>query len=145
MRESLQGLPLFAGLSTNAIRLLDEHTHTSTVPAGHFVVREGDPGHHLFFVDRGAVRIWKSGPTGNRELVRLGEGAFFGEMGFLDRDRRSANAEAMTETRLLILGYVALEVLSDRQPLDYARLLENLARTLVERLRALDDRFATAT
>jgi CRP/FNR family cyclic AMP-dependent transcriptional regulator len=145
MRHSLQSLPLFSGLGTSALQLLDQHARDNTVPADHLVLREGDPGKHVFLVDRGTVRIWKTGSSGVRELARLGEGSVFGEMGLLQREGRSANAQTLGETRLVILPYVAFEILSDRHPLDYARLLENLARTLVERLRALDDRFMTTT
>lgn len=145
MRESLPGQPLFTGLSSASLRLLDQYARDSVVPAGHFIVREGDPGKHVFLIDRGVVRIGKSTATGDRELARLGEGACFGEMGLLDRDGRSANAQAVEETTLVILSYVTFEILADNFPLDYARFLENLARTLVARLRRLDDRFATAT
>lgn len=145
MRETLSSLPLFAGLSTQSLQLLAQHLELSTVPTGHVIVREGEPGRHLFLVDHGSVRIWKAGPTGARTLVTLQEGAFFGEMGLLDRESRSANVEAAAETRLVILPYVAFEILADLLPLDYARWLENLARTLVQRLRQLDDRFASAS
>lgn len=138
-------MPLFAGLSTASLLLLDQHTKESVIPAGHFIVREGDPGKHLFFVQRGQVRIFKEGRGKERELARFGEGGFFGEMGILDRDGRSASVQSVTETLLLVLPYVAFEILADHHPLDYARTLENLARELVHRLRQLDDRFSTVT
>ncbi|MGE3313062.1 MAG: Crp/Fnr family transcriptional regulator [Limisphaerales bacterium] len=145
MWESIRRLPLVAGLSTAGVQLLGQHVRESVIPAGHMVVREGDPGRHLFFIDRGLVRIFKEGRGKERELARLGEGGFFGEMGILIRDGRSASVQAMAETKLLVMGYVAFEILADHQPLDYARLLENLARELVKRLRELDDRFTTIT
>jgi CRP-like cAMP-binding protein len=145
MREIIRGLPLFAGLSTAGLQLLEQHARDSVIPAGHLVVREGDPGKHLFFVEHGTVRIYKEGRGKERELTRLSDGGVFGEMGILDRDGRSASVQAVTETKLVVMGYVAFEVLADHQPLDYARVLENLARELVVRLRQLDDRFSTIT
>ena len=145
MRDALRSLPLLAGLSTLALELLDQHVRESTVPAGHFVVREGEPGRHLFLIDRGSVRIFKRSHGAERDLARLGEGGFFGEMGVIDREGRSANVVAVAETRLLILSFVAFEILADQLPLDYARFLENLARELIRRLRELDERFATVT
>ncbi len=145
MRELIRGLPLFAGISTAGIQLLCQHARESVIPPGHFVVREGDPGKHVFFVQHGTVRIFKEGRGKERELAKMTDGGFFGEMGILDRDGRSASVQAVTETTLAVMGYIAFEVLSDHQPLDYARLLENLARELVRRLRQLDDRFSTIT
>ncbi len=145
MRESIRGLPLFAGLSTAGVQLLGQHVRDSVIPAGHFVIREGDPGKHVFFIDRGSVRIFKEGRGKERELARMADGGFFGEMGILDRNGRSASVQALAETKLMVMGYVAFELLADHQPLDYARLLENLARELVKRLRQLDDRFTTIT
>jgi CRP-like cAMP-binding protein len=145
MHDTLRGLPILQGLSSAALQLLDQHARESVVPAGHFILREGDPGNHLFVIGRGCVRICKHGTGGEHELARLREGEAFGEMGILDRQGRSASAVAQTETQLAILPYVAFEILADHQPLDYARFLENVARELIRRLRQLDERFTTTT
>lgn len=141
MRERLIGFSLFSGLGSEALALLAEQARTSDVPAGHLVLREGDLGRHLFIVARGAVRIFKSGQRGSCELAQVQEGGHFGEFSLLDREERSANVEAVTNTSLVLIPFVAFEMLLNRYPLDYARVMENLARHMAGRLRLMDDRW----
>ena len=53
----------------------------------------------FFLITSGDVAIIKDG----RELARLGEGDFFGEMALLDNFRRSATAKALAPTETLAL------------------------------------------
>jgi CRP/FNR family cyclic AMP-dependent transcriptional regulator len=140
MRDVLVGVPLLAGLGPEALALLAEHARESMVVAGHRVLGEGEPGRHVFVVAHGSVRIFKTGRKGPCELARLREGGHFGELSLLDREERSASVEAVTDTRLVLIPFVAFEILMNRFPLDYARFMENLARHMAGRLRVVDDR-----
>jgi CRP/FNR family transcriptional regulator/CRP/FNR family cyclic AMP-dependent transcriptional regulator len=142
MRDALRGLPLLTGIGGPALELISTLARESKVAPGTVVVREGEPGRHLFLIQRGSVRIWIAGRDGAQELARLGEGAHFGEITILDQNVRSATAEALTEAELVIVPHVAFEILADRHPADHARVMENLARELARRLRVLDERFA---
>ncbi len=143
MRDLLIGVPLFVGLGPEALALLEAHARESTVAAGHRVVGEGEPGRHVFIVARGNVRVFKSGRNGSCELARLREGGHFGELSLLDREERSASVEAVTETRLVLVPFIAFEILMNRHPLEYARVMENLARHMAGRLRVVDERLLT--
>ncbi|MBL9134834.1 MAG: cyclic nucleotide-binding domain-containing protein [Verrucomicrobiales bacterium] len=140
MRDLLVGVSLFSGLGSEALAILTEHARESRVPAGHLVIREGEPGRHLFILAGGAVRVFKTGHRGLCELARLREGGHFGELSLLDREERSASVEAVVDARLVLLPFIAFELVLNRYPLDYARIMENLARQLAERLRSVDDR-----
>jgi voltage-gated potassium channel len=63
------------------------------------VLRRGDPGDSMFFITSGEVEVRL--PTGG--TVRLGEGAFFGEMSLLNRQPRTASIATVKPTTLLVL------------------------------------------
>jgi voltage-gated potassium channel len=63
------------------------------------VVRRGDAGDSMFFISSGEVEVRL--PNGGS--VRLGEGAFFGEMALLERQPRSATVSTTRPTTLLVL------------------------------------------
>ncbi len=145
MRGSLSGLPFLSGLSASSVQFLEKHARETQIATGHLVLREGEPGKDVFFVLSGSVRIYMEGRGKERELARMAEGGFFGEMGILDREGRCASVQAVTDTKIVMLPYVAFDALAEQQPADFARMLKNLARELVRRLRQLDDRFSTIT
>ena len=65
------------------------------------IFRKGDPGDHLYLVERGSVIIWTGTETDKRVLGKVETGGLFGEMAILNRQPRMANASAAGETRLL--------------------------------------------
>lgn len=69
---------------------------------GEVVTRQGDLGDCMFVVQRGRVEIVRERPDGSE--TRLGvieEGDLFGEMAIIEKQRRSATARAVGETRVL--------------------------------------------
>ena len=73
-----------------------------TYQPGELIFRQGDPGTHLYFVEKGAVVIWRRAADDRRDIVgRAGTGALFGEMAIMDRKPRMANASAEGETVVL--------------------------------------------
>jgi len=77
---------------------------TVSFKAGDTVFLEREPGDALYLIENGKVRIWVHDSDKNEiTLSELEPGAFFGEMSVLDGGRRSANATAQTDARLLCL------------------------------------------
>ena len=65
------------------------------------IFRKGDPGDHLYLVERGSVIIWTGTEADKHVLGEVETGGLFGEMAILNRRPRMANASAAGETRLL--------------------------------------------
>jgi CRP/FNR family cyclic AMP-dependent transcriptional regulator len=65
------------------------------------IFRKGDPGDHLYLVERGSVIIWTGTDTDKQVLGEVETGGLFGEMAILNRQPRMANASATGETQLL--------------------------------------------
>eukprot|EP00928_Gymnodinium_smaydae_P008401 TRINITY_DN13064_c0_g1_i1.p1 TRINITY_DN13064_c0_g1~~TRINITY_DN13064_c0_g1_i1.p1 ORF type:complete len:848 (-),score=201.58 TRINITY_DN13064_c0_g1_i1:376-2574(-) len=75
--------------------------------AGQHIIRHGDEGKEMFFVDDGEARVWvKTGPGlhDEKEFCRHHRGDLFGEWALLKNAPRAANVTAVTKVRVLILG-----------------------------------------
>ena len=84
------------------------------LPAGAFVIREGEPGNAFFFVAGGELRVFATDGLGRQtELAKLGEGAVFGEMALLSAQPRSASVACVTDVDVLEVGRQSLSQLAD--------------------------------
>ena len=107
--------------------------------AGAVIFKGGDPGNELYLVRRGVVRVrlpLKDG--GYHNLASFGRGNFFGEMAFLTREVRSAEAVATTATDLYVIERSRFDGTSRAHPLVGVKMFARLARTLAVRLRHTD-------
>lgn len=110
-----------------------------TVPAGETIFRNGDPGDELFLIRRGGVRIeLPVDGARHRTLVWFERGNFFGEMGFLDSRKRTADAMASAATELFILRRSSFDEVCAKRPLLSGTVLGRLASALAVRLRRTD-------
>lgn len=62
---------------------------------GEPIVRQGEPGRSMFIVARGEAIV--TAEPGRRELARIGEGGFFGEMSLLTGEARTATVTAAAD------------------------------------------------
>ena len=103
--------------------------------------RQGDPSSELFGIVNGKVAILTRSPDGRESLVAvLDEGSLFGELGLFDEGPRSADARALEETNVLVLGYDVVRAAIDEHP----TLLWIIVRLLARRLRNTDESLADA-
>ena len=113
-RASLHPIPLLSTLSEAAFRRVLGTLVLRRLPAGAFVIREGEPGNAFFFVATGQLRVFATDGLGRQtELARLGENAVFGEMALLSAQPRSASVECVTEVDVLEVGRQSLAALAD--------------------------------
>jgi SulP family sulfate permease len=118
---------------------LREAVEERAVAAGAPIFHHGDDGDELFLIRRGTVDIrmpLEGGRT--HHLATFSRGSFFGDMAFLDRGKRSADAVAAADTDLFVLSRQRFDTLSRRQPATGAMLFARLARILAVRLRQTD-------
>lgn len=112
--ESVHPIPLLSALSESAFRRVLGTLVLRRLPAGAFVIREGEPGSSFFFVAGGELRVYATDGLGRQtELASLGEGAVFGEMALLSAQPRSATVGCTSEVDLLEVGRSSLAALAD--------------------------------
>lgn len=105
--ELVSRVPIFAGLGNNRCNAVAGLLKAHLAVPGERIVTKGEHGDSMYFVSSGAVAV-AVGST----PVRLGSGAFFGEMALLYDRPRNADVTA--------LGYCQLLQLSRR---DFERLM----------------------
>ncbi|CCD92657.1 conserved membrane hypothetical protein [Bradyrhizobium sp. ORS 375] len=120
--ESVSRVPFFASLGPSTIADVTQMLRTIDLPPRTTVIRKGTPGDCMYFIAAGEVEVELPG-----KKVRLGEGAFFGEMALLGNSLRSANISTTTLSKLLVLDLVDFRVLMARHP-DLAQSIDAEAR-----------------
>ncbi|MCL4524861.1 MAG: SulP family inorganic anion transporter [Acidobacteria bacterium] len=132
----LREMSLFAGRKEETLVALEACLETRSYKAGEKIFSRGDQGDELFLIRRGAVRVVL--PVAGKlayHLATFGRGDFLGEMTFLDREPRSADAIAFTDVELLVLSRARFDTLASEHKKLAIQLLEGLARTIAIRLR----------
>ena len=127
----LKGIPLFADMSLEQLAPLVEMLERRTYRKGQVILRQGDEGDSLFVIVSGRVRIYTLSPEGHELSVMIGDpGDFFGEMAMLDGEPRSANAEAMQRTEVLLLQRRAFRHHLLAHPTAALHIIETLSQRL---------------
>ncbi|MGJ4964380.1 ion transporter [Bradyrhizobium sp. HKCCYLRH3061] len=109
--ESVSKVPFFASLGPSTIADVTQMLRTIDLPPRAAVIRKGEPGDCMYFIASGEVEVDLPG-----KKVRLGEGAFFGEMALLGNNLRSADISTTGLSKLLVLDLVDFRVLMARHP-----------------------------
>lgn len=124
---ALEKIPLFEGLSKNDLEKVSRLTEEIAVPAGHRVATTGESGRELFIIIDGRARV----TTRRGRTIHLGPGDSFGEISLIDGEPRSADVDAATAMRLLVIGYREFWQLLD----DHLSIVRKIVRALARRLR----------
>lgn len=104
VRDLLGKLRLFESLAAAELDTYRSWTEVITVGPGDFVVKEDEPGEHLFVVLDGVVEVFIIDEDGKINiLARLESGDYFGEQALMDGSDGERNAYVRTdnETRLI--------------------------------------------
>jgi signal-transduction protein with cAMP-binding, CBS, and nucleotidyltransferase domain len=88
--KQLEAVSLFAGLSKQELGQLAQWTDEIAVPKGEQLATEGRFAHE-FFTQNG------------EQIAELGPGEFFGEIGLLETERRTASVVATSPMRLIVM------------------------------------------
>ena len=108
-------------------------------PRGTVLFREGEPGHEMFVVHEGRVRISKAAAGQETVLSTLGPGEFFGEMSILSGNPRSATATCDTACKLLVVDQRTFEAMIR----GHGEIALRMIRTLADRLQHANEQIET--
>jgi len=95
----LEGVGLFSGLSKKERQQLGQWTEAVSVPEGYELAKQGQFAHEFFVIEDGAAKVIQDGEL----LTELGPGDFFGEIGLLETQRRTASVVASTPMELIVM------------------------------------------
>lgn len=140
--EHLKTSPLFAGLEPSAIESLSSVCRVEKVSRGRAIVEEDSLGESMFVLMRGRVRVEKKTPSNDRYTVTFlshERGDFFGELGLLDSDRRSATVTAESDCEVIVIERDRFLQFGDSNPIAGLSVTRRIAGNLATRLRRAND------
>src|SRR2546421_3653027 len=135
----LSGTRLFGTVAAADLDDLAGHFVRRVHRGGEPIFRQGDGGDALFVVVGGLVKVYVTSPDGeDMLLVTLGPRETFGELALVDGGPRSASAQALETTELLVLRRADLLAALAEHP----TITEGLLRSLGALVRRLTDQAA---
>jgi serine/threonine protein kinase len=129
----------FEKLNDGQVWELIHASRWARLPAANVIIREDEPGHSLYLLAQGQVKVTKR----ERLLNVLKAGDCFGEMAYVlgGSEPRQATVQSMTEVLIVEFDTAALGRMSESCQAQFAR---GLLRTLVERLSLANTRISQA-
>ncbi len=97
--KRLRAVPLFEGLSRREIERVARMTDEVDLPEGQELTTEGRFAYEFFIIERGTVSVSRGG----HHLADLGPGDFFGEIGLLESERRTASVVTTSPTVAIVM------------------------------------------
>jgi CRP/FNR family transcriptional regulator, cyclic AMP receptor protein len=140
-RQLLDTTELFSSLPGDVLEDLRQRATVRTYERNELLFSQGDPAAELFVIEQGRVAIVTRAPDGRESVLAVLEGgAMFGELPLFDGAPRSADARALTESRVIVLSYDPVREVLRARP----ELLWTVTRLLARWLRATDEALADA-
>ena len=124
--DKLAEIPLFASLSKRDRELIARAADEVQVEAGKHLAEQGRFAYEFMAIEEGTADVLKDG----EKLRELGPGDFFGEIGLLEAERRTATVVATSPMRLIVIFGPNLRSLEREMP----QLSEQLRKAIRERL-----------
>ena len=95
----LKSIPLFKDVDEEEVAQIAPFADEQQVDEGTYLVREGDFSYEFMAIEDGQAEVLRDG----EHVADLGPGDFFGEIGLLEKDRRTATVVAKSPMRLVTL------------------------------------------
>jgi CRP-like cAMP-binding protein len=122
---------MFAGLPAASLRLLESCMDEATFEPGSFLLRQGEVGASLIFVQEGLVEIRVGDSDGGTHAIsESGPGDVLGEMALLTAEPRTADAVALSRVRARVLPAAVFHDLAHQHPEVSVVLSQLVARRL---------------
>jgi CRP/FNR family cyclic AMP-dependent transcriptional regulator len=97
--DRLTSIPLFETLSAAERAQVALYADEVAAPAGKTLAEEGEFAYEFFVILEGTAEVRKDG----RAIAELGPNDFFGEIGLLESERRTATVVAKTPMQLVLM------------------------------------------
>lgn len=140
LRPTVPKLPVFSALTRGERQILAEITDAIELAAGQTMIEEGEPTPAMWIIESGRVAVTKNTGHAEENLTTLAEGAVLGELSLLDGQPASATVKATQASVALRIQRTRLLELRENHAPTYYKIIREVVRVLVERVRAMNTR-----
>jgi small-conductance mechanosensitive channel/CRP-like cAMP-binding protein len=127
--DQLSRIELFTPLSEDELQSLAGGASSRVFAPGEAIVRKGQEGKSMFVIVRGSVKVQIPDRYGWKTINTLSTNDFFGEMGLLTGEPRTANVIAEEETEVLQIRKATIKPIFEANP----SLMEAISAIIEER------------
>jgi CRP/FNR family cyclic AMP-dependent transcriptional regulator len=136
----LRNVPLLSLLREEELALLARVVSRKSYARGSLILATGDPTDSLYILISGRIKVFMSDLDGKEVILSiLGPNEFFGEMGLIDNNPRSANVVALEPCELICISEPDFK----RCLADNFDMAMTVMRGLVKRLREADNQIGS--
>ena len=136
-QSMLKSIYLFSEFSETELAKVAAVAEEKMMMQGQDIFSRDEEASAFYVLVMGSVKISVTSGTGDEIQIRkLGSGSHFGEMPFLDGEKRSATVQAIESSTVLEFSYKRLESLLGQDSSLAAKFYRSAARYLALRLRA---------
>ncbi|MCH8518964.1 cyclic nucleotide-binding domain-containing protein [Candidatus Gracilibacteria bacterium] len=115
MKYSLSHISLFAGLSPEERKNIEDFCQEKILGEGEYLFREGDEPQAIYIVTSGSFSIYKG--EDKKELAIVERGELLGEMAFFGEEKeRNASIVAREDSEVLVLLAFSIAQLFGKYP-----------------------------
>ncbi len=137
---------VFSRLLWQEIKIVENAVHIRNYGPGEPVFKQGDPGSGMYIIIEGSVGIFLDIPQqAPKQLSRLGDGDFFGEIALLDASPRTASATALENSTIIGFYRPDLMDILKTKPALGSKILLALSEVLAIRLRSTNGELVKVT
>jgi CRP-like cAMP-binding protein len=127
--KRLRDVPFFAGLGKSELAQVGQWTTQLDLPEGKVLGRQGSVAYEFFVIEDGTAVVTIDG----ERVTELGPGDFFGEIGLLESDRRTATVTATTPIRVIVMLGSEFRAMEREMPHVAQRVREAIKERLARR------------
>ncbi|HEX7046800.1 MAG TPA: Crp/Fnr family transcriptional regulator [Gammaproteobacteria bacterium] len=138
--NELRRLPLLSELDNEQLARMRDTRRTLQLAAGQTLFHMGEPSGHFYYLDQGAIKLFRVSPTGQEKIVEIiRSGQTFAEaVMFFTRPLYPVNAEALEATTLTAFDSATFMTMLRESSEVCIRLLGTLSMRLHHRVNEID-------
>jgi CRP-like cAMP-binding protein len=110
--KRLEAVGLFSTLGKRELEQIARWTDEVSVREGEELATEGRFAHEFFMIEDGVAEVRQNG----ERIAELGPGEFFGEIGLLETERRTASVVATTPMRVIVMAQREFKSMESEMP-----------------------------
>jgi CRP/FNR family transcriptional regulator, cyclic AMP receptor protein len=114
----LKRIPIFEDVPDEDLTVITTFATSDEVPEGAVIVKEGDYANAFMAIEEGTAKVTRGG----EQIGELGTGDIFGEVGVIEREKRTATVEATSRVKLIKIEHWELQRMKKKLPDVYEKI-----------------------